>query len=99
MVTCGRVDALWELGRAAEPHLLDILDSLVPLIGTEDENDALDYVYRAYLPVSFSRDILEPAPERLAALELDGVEWSDWGVAERIEGVLARRPALASQLK
>ncbi|HLL21262.1 MAG TPA: sugar phosphate nucleotidyltransferase, partial [Kofleriaceae bacterium] len=31
MVTCGSVDALWELGRKAEPQLLDILDSLVPL--------------------------------------------------------------------
>ena len=35
MVTCGTVDALWELGRAAEPQLLDILDSFVPLVGTE----------------------------------------------------------------
>jgi mannose-1-phosphate guanylyltransferase len=93
MVVCGRVDALWELGRAAEPHLLDILDSLVPLIGSEDENDALDYVYRAYLPVSFARDVLERVPGRLAALALDGVEWSDWGVPERVEGVLARHAA------
>jgi hypothetical protein len=32
MVTCGTVEALWELGRATEPQLLDILDSLVPLV-------------------------------------------------------------------
>jgi mannose-1-phosphate guanylyltransferase len=91
MVTCGTVDALWSLGRAAEPQLLDMLDSLVPLIGTRDEDDAIEYVYRAFLPVSFSRDILERAPERLAALELDDVEWSDWGKPERIEAVLAAR--------
>ncbi len=36
MVTCGALDALWELGRATEPQLLDLLDSLVPLIGTRD---------------------------------------------------------------
>jgi len=95
MVTCGSVDALWELGRATEPQLLDILDSLVPLIGTPDEDDALDYIYRAYLPVSFSRDMLERAPERLAALALDGVEWSDWGRPERIETVLALRRSRA----
>ena len=105
MVACGTLEALWELGRAAEPHLIDILDSLVPLIGSEDEHDAIDYMYRAYLPVSFSRDMLERVPERLAAMAIDGVEWSDWGVAERIERVLARtrdaaaRPGLASQLK
>jgi len=93
MVTCGSVDALWELGRAAEPQLLDILDSLVPLVGTRDEQDAIEYVYRAVLPVNFSRDVLERAPARLAALELEGVEWSDWGQPERIEAVLAGRRA------
>jgi mannose-1-phosphate guanylyltransferase len=91
LVACGTVDALWELGRATEPQLLDIMDSLVPLIGTEDESDAIDYIYRAVLPVSVSRDVLERAPERLAALPLDGVEWSDWGRPERIETVLALR--------
>jgi mannose-1-phosphate guanylyltransferase len=95
MVTCGTVDALWEMGRTADPHLLDILDSLVPLIGTPDEEDAIDYIYRAYLPVSFSRDMLERVPERLCAMELSGVEWSDWGKPERIEKVLALRRSRA----
>jgi len=95
MVTCGTVDALWELGRAAEPQLLDILDSLVPLIGTSDEDDAIEYIYRAFLPVSFSRDMLERVPQRLCAFELDGLEWSDWGKPERIETVLALRRSRA----
>jgi mannose-1-phosphate guanylyltransferase len=95
MVTCATVDALWQLGRETEPQLLDILDSLVPLIGTKDEEDAIDYIYRAFLPVSFSRDMLERAPRRLAAMELDGVEWSDWGRPERIETVLALRRSRA----
>jgi hypothetical protein len=67
----------------------------VPLVGTSDEDDALEYVYRAFLPVSFSRDMLERAPERLCAMELDGVEWSDWGKPERIETVLALRRSRA----
>jgi len=95
MVTCGTVDALWELGRAAEPQLLDILDSFVPLVGTEDETCAIEYIYRAVLPVSFSRDVLERAPERLCALELADMEWSDWGRPERIETVLAVRRSRA----
>jgi mannose-1-phosphate guanylyltransferase len=95
MVTCGSVDALWALGQATEPQLMDILDSLVPLVGTEDEDEAIDHIYRAYLPVSFSRDMLERAPERLAAMELEGVEWSDWGRPERIETVLALRRSRA----
>ncbi|HEY4059552.1 MAG TPA: sugar phosphate nucleotidyltransferase, partial [Kofleriaceae bacterium] len=95
MVTCGSIDALWETGRAAEPKLLDILDSFVPLVGTKDEDDAIDYIYTSQLPVSFSRDILERAPERLAAMQLEGVEWSDWGKPERIETVLALRRSRA----
>lgn len=95
MVACGTVEALWALGRATEPQLLDILDSLVPLIGTKDEDDAIEYIYRAFLPVSFSRDMLERAPRMLAALALDGVEWSDWGRPERIETVLALRRSRA----
>lgn len=95
MVTCGTVDALWALGQATEPQLLDILDSLVPLVGTPDESDAIDYIYRAFLPVSFSRDMLERAPDRLAAIALEGVEWSDWGRPERIETVLALRRSRA----
>ena len=95
MVACGSVDALWELGRAAEPQLLDILDSFVPLVGTPDEDDAIESIYRAYLPVSFSRDMLERVPERLCAMELGGIEWSDWGRPERIETVLALRRSRA----
>ena len=71
--------------------MIDILDSLVPLIGTPDETEAIDYIYRAYLPVSFSHDMLQRAPGKLAAIELEGVEWSDWGRPERIETVLALR--------
>ena len=95
MVTCGTVDALWEMGREADPRLIDILDSFVPLVGTPDEDDAIEYIYRAYLPVSFSRDMLERTPHRLAAMELEGVEWSDWGRPERIETVLALRRSRA----
>jgi hypothetical protein len=39
--------------------------------------------------------MLERAPERLAALPLEGVEWSDWGKPERIEAVLTRRRSRA----
>jgi mannose-1-phosphate guanylyltransferase len=95
MVACGTVDALWELGRATEPQLLDILDSFVPLVGTRDETDAIEYIYRAILPVSLSSDVFERGAGRLAALELEDVAWSDWGRPERIESVLAQREARA----
>ena len=74
-VTCATVDALWELGRETQPHLLAVLDSLVPLIGTADEADAMDYVFRAYLPVSFTHDMLERGPHHAVAFELEEVVW------------------------
>lgn len=91
MITCGTVDALWQMGRTAAPELLDMLDALVPLIGTPDEDAGIERVYRAVGPVSFSRDILERVPDQLLALQLRDVEWSDWGRPERIETILALR--------
>ncbi|MEO8840040.1 MAG: sugar phosphate nucleotidyltransferase [Kofleriaceae bacterium] len=91
MVACGTVDALWSLGREAQPRLIETLDSLVPLVDTPDESDAIDYIYRSHPPVSFSKDVLERKPDRLAVIELDGVEWSDCGRPERVETVLALR--------
>jgi mannose-1-phosphate guanylyltransferase len=96
MVTCGTVDALWSFGRSAEPKLIEILDCLVSLVGTSDESDAIDYIYRAYPPVAFSTDILERRPQQVAVIELDGVDWSDWGRPERVETVLAMRRNRAS---
>jgi mannose-1-phosphate guanylyltransferase len=96
MVTCGTVDALWSLGRSTAPHLLGILDCLVPMIGTADEAEAIEYIYRAYHPVNFSTDMLQRAPMQLAAIELDGVEWSDCGRPARVETVLAHQRNRAS---
>jgi mannose-1-phosphate guanylyltransferase len=91
MVMCGTVGAFWELGRASDPELVDLLEAFVPLVGTPDEADALEHVYRTCRPASFSRDIAERSPEHLVAMSLDGVEWSDWGRPERVETVLALR--------
>lgn len=91
MVCCGSVQAFWELGRAGRPELIQLLENLVPLIGTDDEDAALEEVYAQAPVVGFSRDILERSPERLLAIALEGVEWNDWGRADRIEATLSRR--------
>jgi mannose-1-phosphate guanylyltransferase len=96
MVMCGTVDALWSLARATKPHLIDVLDSLVPLIDTPDESDAIDYIYRAQPSINFSTDVLEREQQRVVALEIDGIEWSDCGHPDRIEAMLALRSSRAS---
>ena len=93
MVVSGSVSALWELGRTAKSQLFDDLDSLVDIIGTEDEDDAIDYIYRSCPSISFSRDICQRAPQRIAAMSIGNIEWSDFGKPERIEKVIARRKA------
>src|SRR4029079_3471782 len=96
MVMCGTVDALWSLARTVKPHLIDVLDGLVPLIDTHDESDASDYIYRAQPPIDFSTDVLEREKQRILAIEVDGIEWSVCGQPERIETVLARQRSRAS---
>ncbi|MEO6776618.1 MAG: sugar phosphate nucleotidyltransferase [Kofleriaceae bacterium] len=93
MVCCGSVQAFWELGRAGVPALIELLEYLVPLIETDDEDAALTAVYSLAPVVGFSREILARSPERLLATKLVGVEWNDWGRADRIEATLSRRRA------
>jgi mannose-1-phosphate guanylyltransferase len=91
MVTCATLVALWELARITQPRMFALIEALVPTIGTDYEDDAIAAVYRDLPPISFSRDMLEHAPERLAITALEDVEWSDWGRPERVEEILARR--------
>ena len=93
MVCCGSVQAFWELGRAGRPDLIELLENLVPLVETDDEDAALEEVYAQAPVIGFSRDILERSPERLLSVALEGVEWNDWGRADRIEATLSRRGA------
>jgi len=95
MVCCGSIEAFWELGRIGTPHLLELLEYLVPLIDTDDEDAALTAVYSMAPVIGFSSDILERSPERLLSVALEGVEWNDWGRADRIEATLSRRRARA----
>ena len=90
MVACGTATALWELGRSTSPYLLGVLDALVPLIGTEEEDEAIDYIYRATRPVSFARDVCERGGARVAAMAIPDIDWSDLGRADRVERVRAR---------
>ena len=91
MVMCGTVEAFWSLVRATRPALIDMLDSFVPLVGTPDESDAIDYIYRAWPAVNFSTEVLERTQKQLVAIEVDEIAWSDWGRAERIETILGMR--------
>ena len=96
MVVTGSVEAFWRLGRATQPRLIAMLDALVPRIGDRHEDTMLAHIYERHADVCFSRDMIQLAPHALLALELLGVDWSDWGRPDRVEAVLARRAAAAA---
>jgi mannose-1-phosphate guanylyltransferase len=96
MVVTGSVEAFWRLGRATQPRLIAMLDALVPRIGDRHEDTMLAHIYERHPAVCLSRDMIQLAPHALLALELVGVDWSDWGRPDRVEEVLARRAAAAA---
>lgn len=55
---------------------------------------ALEGVYRALPPSSFSRDVLERGAGSLGVVPLEGVQWSDVGTPERL--LAARGPSAAA---
>lgn len=95
MITCATVSAIWELARETQPEMMELFDSFLPLIDTPEEHEALEVVFERVGNINLSRDMMEQCPERLLAMPLEGVEWSDWGRPERIEETLAARPQRA----
>jgi len=96
-VMAASVEALWSAGVQAIPDVMSRFASLVPRIGTPAEAATLAAIYRDMPMANFSRDVLERATDRCLLVRLDGVEWSDWGHADRIEATLAQR-SVATQL-
>jgi hypothetical protein len=67
LVCVGSVRALWDFGCAGAPALLELMEGLVPLIDTDDEDAAIAAIYSLAPYVDFN-DVLERAPERLLTL-------------------------------
>ena len=84
LVLAGKARTFWELGRRFLPEVIERLDIVRRFIGTPYEADVSREVYDGMPRANLSRDLLEKAPERLAAVAMDEVGWSDWGRPERI---------------
>ena len=80
-VMVGRVSAFLEIGRATVPGLLQVLDSWQETTTSEEIPDAL---YNRIASTDFSRQVLSAATDRLLALRLADVEWSDLGDPYRV---------------
>lgn len=87
-VLVAKGETLWELGRQCFPDLMRLFEALSQAIGTPQEENALDAIYREMPAYNFSSDLLQRVPEHVAVLEMTGVLWSDWGKPERIANTL-----------
>ena len=82
-VMVGRVSAFLEIGRATVPGLLQVLESWQGTT-TSGEIRIPDAVYNQIASTDFSRQVLSAATDRLLALRLADVEWSDLGDPYRV---------------
>jgi hypothetical protein len=79
----GRVSAFLEIGRATVPDLLQVLESS-EVTNPGGETRIPDAVYDRIASTDFSRQVLSAATDRLLALRLADVEWSDLGDPYRV---------------
>ncbi|WDT74014.1 MAG: sugar phosphate nucleotidyltransferase [Candidatus Manganitrophus sp.] len=88
MVMVVKTKRLLALARAVAPELLGSFDTLLDAIGTPEEVEAAQAIYRNIPSINFSKDLLErfplQDPSSLAVLPVRGVYWSDWGSVHRV---------------
>lgn len=100
-IMISRADALWRLAMRTIPEVARLFDGWRRFIGTAEEAEALQDVYRVMPARDFSSQLLERCCSGLGVIEMRGVRWSDWGrpvrIAETLRG-LGKRPAFPSEL-
>lgn len=83
-VVVTKATTLWHLGWNCFPNLMDRFARLREAIGTPTESQTLMTIYQDIPIRNFSRDFLERIPHCIGVMEFEGVQWSDWGMPERI---------------
>jgi mannose-1-phosphate guanylyltransferase len=90
-VMVGHVAAFIELIAVGTPALVRAFEPVRRALGTPREAAAAERVYAALPQVNFSERVLAPAAERVGVARVKGVEWCDWGNADRVLATIARR--------
>jgi mannose-1-phosphate guanylyltransferase len=89
-VMVGRVPAFIDLIGAGAQELVNAFEPVRRALGSSRERAAVERVYANLGQVNFSERVLEPAAARLGVASVKGVEWSDWGNAERVCATIRR---------
>jgi mannose-1-phosphate guanylyltransferase len=98
LVIACRVDSLWILGRSLFPQTIALLEQAANAFDTDREDEALHRAYREVPSWNLSKDLLGRCAENLAVMELDNVQWSDWGKPERILDSIGRMSPANDQI-
>jgi hypothetical protein len=88
LVFAVKVRTLWDMGVRCFPKMMRLFDRLDGAIDTLREASVLERIYRVMPVYNLSSCLLAAAVGQLAAVELRGVIWSDWGRPERIADTL-----------
>jgi hypothetical protein len=70
--------------------MMRLFETFQSAIGSPGESQVLESLYERMPVRNFSFDLAERVPHHVAALEVNGVMWSDWGRPERIAESLRR---------
>jgi len=89
LIFAAKVEALWEMGWKYIPEIMPQFEDLCVRVDALNQPWLLDEIYRGMPKRNFSSDLLTRAVHDIAAVELDGVRWSDWGRPERIVSTLS----------
>ncbi len=84
MIIVAKVNTLWSLGMKVLPSMMRLFETFQSAIGSPRERQVLEGLYERMPVRNFSSDLLEQTSHRVAALEVRGVGWNDWGRPERI---------------
>jgi len=89
-VMVGRASAFMDCINATVPEALVAFAPLRRTLGTPQEEAVASVVYANLAPLSFSARVLAHVPDRLLAVRVQDVGWSDWGHPSRVLAALRR---------
>ena len=89
-VMVGRIAAFLDLIGAGTAELLRAFEPLRRALGSSREDAVAERVYATLPDLNFSERVLAPAAARLGVLRVKGLEWSDWGNADRVFTTIRR---------
>lgn len=98
MIMIAKARTLWQLGRRELPSLMAKFETLRRVlcavndgrVDSRAEEIAIRHLFHNLKSANFSQHVLENVTDRLLALPLSKVKWSDWGRPSRIVDSLAQ---------